>query len=186
MFWRVEFDKVGQVVSCEQVAERARDGGLVAFVEADTRAQATATAEHWLATRRQKAREYSQRMRDGRHAKGKCTQHGAPMPCERCREKNAAHKERKRLGQLIKPRHLTAAEAMAAKRAAGEKYRRMLIDVRLVRERLRQLGPAVFTTWLDQEISKRELGELVFKRRPGRPVAAKPIKPIGAPRKVAA
>lgn len=167
MFWKVELDKEGSILSCEAVESKGRSGALIAYIEAETKALACSGAKTWHETRKRKALAYSERVRNDRAKSGKCTNHGCKMPCRRCSEKNARYRERKATGTLLKPWHETAEQALEAKRTAQRRFARMLIDIRMVQARLNELGPERFREWLRLEVDAREKSQPVFKRRPG-------------------
>lgn len=166
-WFRVEHDKDGNILSCEEVDAKGRAGSVVRFYEAANKADACSQAKAWWERRLQQNREYQRQRRQNNARTGRCQDHGCALPCARCAKKRADYRERAKLGIQLKPQHREAEDALAAKREAGTRYRRWLIDIRLVAEKHAALSAESFARWLRKEQEARRTGNGVTRRRPG-------------------
>lgn len=176
MWWRIELDKKGVVIRCDEVEQPERNARYVRYIEAETGEGASKDALAWVAARRAHARSNYQR----NITKGECVKRQAgctvvPVPgkrsCQKCLDRGAVVrsniKKRRAAGDIADHRrkYASADEARQAaldrRRATGERIRHELSTGRLVRQGdwlampyaealalFDQLGPEMFRAWL--------------------------------------
>lgn len=126
MWWRVELDKQGAILSCAHVEMSGSSRGRIRFVEADSDAQACSRGLSSYRRSLERSRSAAKRMREARRAAGECIRCGiksAGSLCESClrleRERAKDLREGADPVRNSYPSEELAAEAHAARVKAG-------------------------------------------------------------------
>jgi hypothetical protein len=173
MFWRVELDKEGAILSCDLAEEKGKRGGRIIYVEAETKAQACSEAKAWHQNLKAKKRERVRKYATARMAIGKCIACGKASPkpgcktCQACITRINAKQRDRRMG-IVRPRpspEQIREKAQARARKFHERHRvgakisheQSLLErsnrdkwlpVSLILARLDELSPVQFREWL--------------------------------------
>lgn len=168
MWFRIELDKTGAVLSCEQVESSASNGKHVRYVEADDKTKALVLVAAWY-KQSEYARSRRIAIRTSRERHGLCVQCGDPLTdgrCETCREKRRAQAQRYVSGEF-KPRPFAPAtnddERAAAierkiardntkKKRNGDSRRRVLEKLFEVKRVHARSTRAEFEKWLASQL----------------------------------
>jgi len=150
MWFRIELDSSGAILSCAEVELAERQGRLVRYVEAPNKTEACSSVKQWNERRLRAMVEKRQAIVARRHAEGKCTEceslalAGAKM-CQIHLERHRAYgkRDRERLKQGTNP---------GRKRLTPEMARLIHIEpairVSKIIFELDRLGPVAFRAWL--------------------------------------
>lgn len=173
MFWRVELDKSGAILTCDLVPDQGKNGGRVIFVEAETKATACSNAKAWHERRKTlRARCDKKRSDDlkARRKAGLCTVCGRPAGpgkrpyygqtvsasvCQPCSTTLAARRTERENGAAPKMRahRISPEEAVVS----ALRTRKLRLGLGTVLKKFDALGPVAFREWLVAEIQRRTL-----------------------------
>lgn len=105
MWFRVELDKAGAILTCEEVAGTTAPSRFVRYIEAPDKAKACSLAKQWWELQLQRCRDAKARLRERRIAGGQCSECETPALA----------------GRRMCTRHAQAVTAAAARTAARRK-----------------------------------------------------------------
>jgi len=156
-WFRVELDKSGAILKCEQVEAKESGGRYVRFIEASTKAEACSAAKAWHEAKKARNRAGDKVRAELRKKQGlcrKCTNRARRAGlCEAHHAAAIAAQRRSRTGESTPRPALSADEAQA--RARGQCR---ASPFRVCLRRFDELGPERFRAWLVAEIERRSLG----------------------------
>lgn len=152
MWFRIELDGTGAILSCTEVELAEKQGRLVRFVEAPDKAGACSSVKQWYEHRCRTMVEKRQVMIARRHAEGKCTDCEKPSApgvkmCQTHIERRRAYGKRDRMrarGEAPPPERPIRLEPRIAYLAQCEPA---LKASRIIFE-LDRLGPVAFRAWV--------------------------------------
>ncbi len=164
MWWRVELDSTGAILTCDFVPDKGRNGGHVIFVEASTKPLACSAAKAWHQRKLARVAVNLRGMRDKRRADGVCTRCSAPMAPERmgktrCHacvdDQRAGRREQKSAGRHRKV--LSAEEIRENARICQRRINRRRCERtwQSLLDQFDRLGSNAFRAWLVAEIAQR-------------------------------
>lgn len=159
MFWRVELDTAGSILSCEQAEVKGRSGGRVIYVEGETKAQACSNAKQWHEHRKNYMRTFTKDLREKRIRDGLCVACGKERSrdgrrtCTKCANKQS---DRDKAGPAGRER-LTPEEAARRQEMQSADWRKRRggskgTTLRTVLRRFDESEPEAFRAWLVAEI----------------------------------
>lgn len=164
MWWRVELDKTGAILTCDFVADKGKNGGHVIFVESETKVQACSAAKAWHQRKLARVTANQKNRREQLRASGRCTRCRGPMApertgklrCQVCvdaqrlarRDQKAAGRHRK----VLSPEEIRENARICQRRI---NLRRCERTWQSLLDQFDQLGPAAFRAWLVAEIERR-------------------------------
>jgi len=170
MWWRVELDKTGAILSCEHAAMGFTGSRYIRFVEAETKHAACTDAKTWWLLRSERRAGTDRQYRARRKAEGTCINgkgHGPPEPgktrCANCSRLKAEGErrrhERSSTGGPTDHRRseLDLVERRKATLLRGRRVQQKIIEFAGGNPayghwrtlcRLRKLGAAGFEAWL--------------------------------------
>lgn len=159
MWFRIELDNTGAILSCEETGAALRNGRYVRYVEADTKAAACSFAKQWYENRKEWRRKSDKKLQQGRRAAGLCR--SCPQPvcgdsvrfCQRHLDMNKAHQRRWAKGETtpVAPVDPTVArDRELARMRDKRRERRVALTPRQVLSKYDELDgrASPFRSWL--------------------------------------
>jgi|SRR6188508_316119 len=161
MFWKVEIDKEGSILSCETVASIGKNGSRVIYVEAETKVDACTNAKAWHEHKKAYMRTFTKERRDKRIRDGMCTGCGknrareGRRTCTTCANSQSARDKSGGAGREL----LTPEEAARRQEAQSTDWRRRRggskgSTLRGVLHKFDEMNPDTFRLWLVGEIAR--------------------------------
>lgn len=132
-WFRVELDKSGAILRCEQVEAKEAGGRFVRFIEATTKAEACSAAKAWHEAHKAKDRARQAAVRRAKAARKECRQ------CTQKAEKGRRYCKDHRGGQST--------------HRGG-----MQVSLQMVLRKFDMYSPKDFRAWLVSEIGRRSIG----------------------------
>lgn len=159
MWFRIELDKTGAILTCEETGEALRSGRYIRYIEADNKAAACSFAKQWYEKRKAWRRKSDKKLQDTRRAAGLCRSCTQPVCaasikfCEYHLELSKIHQRRWARGEAVP---IPVADPVAAREREltrlREKYqeRRMALTPRQVLAKYDELDGrrSAFRAWL--------------------------------------
>lgn len=167
-WFRIETDASGAILSCDEVDSKGRQGAIVRYYEALTKAEACEKAKEWAARYRASATAHTMRRQESAKANGYCINcYARPRVnasrCEICRDKFNARKRELRSGseplirklsddQLLE--HVLRKRQRARDKAKQKWGSYRSVEVYLMLSKLDTVGPDAFRAYLCDRIRK--------------------------------
>lgn len=169
-WFRIETDKDGAILSCEEVSSKGRQGAVVRYYEALTKADACKQAKEWQRERANRNSANTKERRSRLNAQGKCgiCRRAGPISpggvCKHCRSAEAKRAKELASGAERKiRRYADPMAALDAERLSKANTRARIVakwgstrayDTWLVLRRLREEGAVALDAFLCSSIRK--------------------------------